>query len=251
MTEILAFALVLIRLSGFIVTMPIFGGAMVPTPVKILFALAMAMVIFPQMGWRKLDVDLESLSIVAMAVKEAAVGLFFGFIARLFFSAVSMAGQIMSVSLGISAAQLFNPAMGETSTAFDELYVTLASMFFLSVNGHHVLLSGLVDSFHMVPLQATSIHLMGLQDFGVIIQKVMVIGLKMSAPLMVTILFMNIAIAVVGRAVPQINILITSLPVNILIGLMVVVVSLPLLIWQMHDLLGITSDELFKLLKSF
>jgi flagellar biosynthesis protein FliR len=251
MTEILAFALVLLRMSAFIVTMPVFGASTVPTPIKILFALSMTFVVFPQIGWRQLTADIESLTIVSMAVKEVAVGLFFGFVARLFFSAVSMAGQVMSVSLGISAAQLFNPAMGETSTAFDQLYVALASLFFLSVNGHHLLITGLVDSFHMISLQNTSLHLMGLQDFGVIVQKITVIAVKMSAPLMVTILFMNIAIAVVGRAVPQINILITSLPVNILIGLLVVMFSLPLLIWQMNDLLGVTSTELFRLLKSF
>jgi flagellar biosynthetic protein FliR len=162
-----------------------------------------------------------------------------------------MAGQIMSVSLGISSAQLFNPAMGESSTAFDQLYVTLASLFFLSVNGHHLLIAGLVDSFRIIGLQSTSINLLGFGDFGSTVQRIMVIGVKMSAPLMVTILFMNIAIAVIGRAVPQINILITSLPINILVGLLVTIISLPLLIWQMNDLLDITSTELFRLIKSF
>lgn len=103
----------------------------------------------------------------------------------------------------------------------------------------------------MIPIQNASIHLIGLQDFGAIVQKIMSLAVKMSAPMMVSILFMNIAIAVIGRAVPQINILITSMPVNILIGLVVMIVALPLLIWQMHELLNITSTQLYTLLKSF
>ncbi len=250
MAEILAFALVLLRMVAFVVTMPVIGTAVVPAHVKALFALSMGIVVFPILHWQKIPVDFESMMIVSLAVKEVAVGLFLGFIARLFFMTVSMAGQIMSVSLGISSAQLFNPAMAETSTAFDQIYLTLASMFFFSINGHHLLFSALIDSFRLVPLQNMGLHFMGLQDFGAIVQKVMGVAVKMSAPLMVSILFMNVAVAVIGRAVPQINILITSMPVNILAGLMVTIVSMPLLIWQMHDLLELTSGQLFQILKS-
>lgn len=251
MAELLAFAMVLLRMSAFVVTMPIIGTATVPQHVKVLLALSMTFVIFPLIKWQNAPVDFESMAIVSIAIKEIAVGLFMGFVARLFFMTVSIAGQIMSVSIGISSAQLFNPAMAETSTAFDQIYVTLASMFFLSINGHHLLFSALVDSFRIVPLQNMGLHFMGLQDFGMVVQKVMGLAVKMSAPLMVAILFMNIAVAVIGRAVPQINILITSMPVNVLVGLMVTIVSMPLLIWQMHDVLEITSGQLFQILKSF
>lgn len=251
MAQILAFALVLLRVIAFVVAMPVIGTENVPVSVKVLFAMTMTFVVFTQVSMHKPNVSLESLSIITLAVKEVFIGLSFGFVARLFFMAVGMAGHIMSLSMGISSAQLFNPAMGETSAALDNFYIYLASLFFFAINGHHLMISGFFEMFQFLPIDKMSLQLSGLQDFGVIVQKVMGLALKMSAPILVSILFMNVAVAVVGRAVPQINILITSLPVNVLSGFFVLFICLPMFVWQMSDLLNVTTGELFRLLKSY
>jgi flagellar biosynthetic protein FliR len=251
MKELLAFALVGLRMAGFVVAMPIIGTSNVAVSIKALLALMLTFIMFPQVGWQKMPVDIESMAIVTLAIKEVFIGLTFGFVARMFFLAVTMAGQIMSISLGLSSAQLFNPAMGETSTSLDYFYVTLASLFFFAINGHHVLISGIFESFRIVPVSQLTIDLGGMQGFGSVVHRVTVLGLKMSAPIMVAILFMNVAIAVVGRAVPQINILITSLPVNALSGFFIMFIGLPLLLWQMSEILNLTADELFRFIKTF
>ena len=250
MTEVLAFALVLLRMAGFVVTMPIFGTANVPVQVKILFAFIMTIVIFPQIGWKAMSMDIDSLMIMTLAAKEVFVGLVFGYLARLFFISVTMAGQIMSVSLGLSAAQLFDPMMGESSTSFDQFFVILASIFFLAINGHHIMIAGIFDSFTLVPLNKIGLSFTPFGGFGIIAEQIMAIAVKMSAPILISILFMNVAIAVIGRAVPQINILITSLPLNILAGFFILFLALPLLLWQMHGLVNVTADELFRFVKA-
>lgn len=249
--QLLAFALVLLRMIGCVVSMPIIGTVSVPVSVKVLLSLALTFIFYPQVGWSNLNVGIEELSIINLAIKEIFIGFCFGFVARIFFMAVVMTGEVISISLGISAAQLFNPTMGESSTALDQFYVTLASLFFLSIGGHHLLISGLFQTFTMIPIEQVALNFNGLQEFGSLVQKVMAIALKMSAPVMVTILFTNVAIALIGRAVPQINILITSLPVNILVGFAVMFVSLPLLILEMNDLLNFSTAELFNFIKSF
>lgn len=249
--ELLAFALILLRLIGFFVSMPIIGSVTVPTSSKVLLSLTVSMIIFPQVGWAKLTSSLEHLDIITLAIKEMFIGLSFGFLARLFFMAVTMAGEVTSISMGVSSAQLFNPTMGVSSTALDQFYVTIASLFFFSINGHHVLISGIYKTFELVPITKTSLSLTGLQEFGAVTQNIMSIAVKMSAPILVTILFTNVAIAIVGRAVPQINILITSLPVNILVGFAVVIVGMPLLVLEMNSLLGISTAELFEFIKTF
>lgn len=249
--ELLAFSLVLLRMIAFVVTMPIIGSVNVPTSAKILFALLMSFILFPQVGWNKLHVDVESLSIMTLAIKELFIGLTFGFLARMFFMAITMAGQIMSVSMGISSAQLFNPAMGDTSAAMDQFFVTLASLFFFAIQGHHVFIKGIFDTFQIVPLDQMTISFDAFASLGGYTQAITAIALKISAPILVSILFMNLAIAVVGRAVPQINILITSMPINVLAGFLVLFVSLPLLIWQMQDLLNFTAEELFTFIKTY
>ena len=250
-TEILAFSLVLLRMIAFVVAMPVIGTVNVPTSTKILFALLMAFVLFPQVGWKKLSIDLESLEIINAGIKEVFVGLTFGFLARMFFMTVTMAGQIMSVSMGISSAQLFNPAMGETSSSMDQFFFALATLFFLAINGHHILITGIYDTFQIIPLDRIAINLRGFQDFGPLVQLMMSIAVKVSAPILVTVLFMNVAMALMGRAVPQINILVTSLPVNVLVGFFVLFATLPILVWQMSDLINITATELFRFIKSY
>ncbi len=250
MTEILAFALVLLRMAGFVFAMPIFGSNMVPAPVKILFALALTFVLFPQIGWRKLSFDVDSVMIITLAVKELFVGLVLGFLARIFFFAVSMAGEIMSVSLGLSEAQLFDTTMGGSMSSFDQFFVILASIFFLAINGHELLIAGIFQSYSIVPLSKVGLALTPFGSFGIIIETVMLIAVKMSAPILVSILFLNLAVAVVGRAVPQINILITSLPLNILAGFIVLFVTLPLLLWEMHGLSNLTAIELIRFVKA-
>lgn len=248
--EIIAFALVFVRLSAFFATMPVFGVQNVPPSVKALLSLIVTFVVFPTVGFKSMTTDPESMSIVLLVIKEAFVGLAFGFLTRSFFVALTMAGQLISVSLGISSAQLYNPALGETSAAFDQFYSMLAALFFLAVDGHHLLLSGIVDTYKIVSLGQLTVSFEGLQGTANLVSTVMEISLKAASPVVVAILFVNVAMALIGRAVPQINILITSLPVNTLIGLFVIIFTLPFLMWEMRDILGITQTEVMRLMKS-
>src|SRR5690606_5611667 len=160
---------------------------------------------------------------IGLSVKEIFVGVSLGYLARMFFFAVSIAGQIMATSIGLASAQLYNPQMGSQTTSVEELKVILASMFYLGIQGHHLFISGLAESFNFPPLGRLARSFGGLEQMGVLVQQVMEIGVKISAPVLISILFVNIAMAVIGRAVPQINVLITSLPVNILVGLFILI----------------------------
>ena len=249
--EILAFFLVLLRISGFVVTWPVFGVETVPASVKILLGLILAIILFPSVGWQKLQADLNSQQLVWFAIREVFIGLSIGFLARAFFYIFAVAGQVISVSMGLSSIQLFNPAMGDRLSAFEQFFVGLGTLFFLGIDGHHIFLSGLTDSFTLVPLSGDLISSAFFGQMGAIVHEITTIGVKISAPVLIAILFMNVAMAVIGRAVPQINVLITSLPVNIMVGFLVTFASLPLIIWQMHDLLDLTAERVFQMLKSF
>lgn len=249
--EFLAFFLVLVRMTAFIVSWPVFGEALVPAPLKILLGLVMALVLFPTLSLEAMDMSssLQSMNILFLFVKEAFIGLCIGYLGRLFFYTMSIAGEIISVSMGISSAQLFNPALGSNSSVTDQFLVTLATLFFLAIQGHHLFISALHQSFDILPLSNQFISFGAFENFGVVAQGIMVMGVKMSAPVLISILIMNLIMAIVGRAVPQINVLITSLPVNILVGFLILIVSLPLIMMQMNDFLELTAVQLFKILK--
>ena len=127
--EMLAFFLVLLRVSGFLVSWPVFGVESVPPQVKILLGLLIAFILFPAVGWQQLQGDLGSQQLFWYAIREVFIGLAIGFLARAFFYVFAVAGQIISVSMGLSSIQLFNPTVGDRSSAFDQLLVGLGSLF--------------------------------------------------------------------------------------------------------------------------
>lgn len=251
--EILAFFLVLLRMSAFVVSWPVFGVENVPASVKILLAFILSLLIFPIIGWQQMPIttSLVSMTIIWLAIKEIFIGLSIGYLARFFFFAITIMGEIISVSMGLSSAQLFSPSLGGRSSASSQFLLVLATLFFLVIQGHHLLLAGIVDSFRIVPMSSSGIDLSSFVKIGVFAQEVMVMGLKMCSPVMIAILFLNFTMAVIGRAVPQINVLITSMPVNVMVGLMILIVSLPLIMNQMNDLLELTTTRLFHFIKSY
>ncbi len=250
-TEVLAFFLVLMRMSAFVVTWPIFGTPIMPAPIKILTAVAISILVFPVVQWSGVETSLDSLMIISLVVREIFIGLCIGFLARMFLHAMAISGEIISVSMGLSSTQLFNPSTGENSTTINQFQVMLISLLFLAINGHHLFLGAVVKSFELVPLSDSLIELSGFQSMGDVVHTIMAIGVKLAAPVMISVMLMNVVMGIIGRAVPQINVLITALPLNILVGFLVMIVSLPIVFNQVEGLVDFSAATVFQILKSF
>lgn len=248
--EMLGFVLVLLRLGAFFFSWPIFGTESVPVPVKILLSITITMVVFPIVGWSKLSVGITDSQIIILAAKEVFIGLTLGFFCRLSFFALAMGGNIISVSMGLASAQLFNPSLGGEGNAVEQFKVMLGTLFFLFINGHHMFLTGIVKSFELIPLTRTNISVAGFGDMGVLMTEMSSIAIRIGAPVMISVLFINIAMGLAGRAVPQINVLVTSMPVNILVGMLAMVVSLPFFTVEVGQLLDLMTKHLFQLMKT-
>lgn len=247
--QIIAFVLVLLRISSFFVAWPVFGTALVPVPVKILLSICVALMMFPIIQFQNLTQLQISEDIILLALREVALGLTMGFMMRMFFFAVSIAGDITSTSIGLASGQMFNPSLGSQSTAVEQFQLGLATLFFLSISGHHLFISGLGQSFELVPVSGASLNYMSFAAMASTVQKVSLMGLKMCAPVLIAVLLTNLSMGVVGRAVPQINVLVTSLPVTISIGIGVMFISIPLVLAEMNGLLDIMATEFFKMLR--
>ncbi len=252
-TETIVFSLALIRITSFFFTWPLFSQAVLPTPVKVLFSVAVTACVFPVIDRSGVAKETLELTLMWLSVKEAFIGLFLGFLSRLLFFSVEFGGSMISTAMGLSSATVFNPASGSTSTIIERFYIVLLTLLILSLNVHHAFISALVESFSAVPIAPAGIDLAAISNQkggGEMVQMVTIAGLKMSAPVMVVIFFLNVAMGIVGRAVPQINVLVTSLPVNIVAGLLVMIVTLPALILGFDRDLAQFADLLFKYLRA-
>ncbi len=248
--EAFAFLLILARMSAFLVTWPVFGGLNVPGIVKILFSLLLSLVLFPVLKSDFKHVFTSYSQLIFYVGKEVFIGLALAQISYMFFYMIQMTADLVSTSLGISSAQLFNPTFQSSATPIDNLYYALAVLFFLLVNGHHMFLTGLVQSYDVAPIYSWSLDGNSLAQISLIARDVIILGLQLSAPVLVSILLINISLAIVGRAVPQINVLVTSMPINTLAGLVVLIVSMPFIVNQFGTSLEIFVGQFFDFIKA-
>ncbi len=247
--QILVFALIFLRMIAFVVSSAIFGSPTVSTPVKVLLSLILSMLLFPVVKAGAVDYELVSNAIIGLAIRELLIGLVLGFLTRLFFFTVTIAGDLISITIGLSSSQLYNPLMGSHGNTVEQFYSTLGALVFLAINGHHMLLSAIAQSYQLVSLGQLSLQTGSLAEMTVYFQAVMIMAVKMCAPVLVTILLANLGMGILGRAVPQINVLVTSMPVTILLGIAVVFLCLPLVIMEMSGLVEITAGKLFEVMK--
>lgn len=214
-SQVLLFALILLRMLAFIVSSAVFGSPALNTPVKVLLSLVLSIMLFPVVQSTAVNYDVISSEIISLAVRELTVGLVLGFLTRLFFFAVTMTGDLVALSLGLSASQLYNPLMGSHGNSVDQFYSTLATLIFLAINGHHMLLSAIAQSYELVPVSVMTLNMGPFAEIAVYGQTVMIMAIKMCAPVLIAIFLVNLAMGILGRAVPQINVLVTSMPVTI------------------------------------
>lgn len=291
-SEILAFALVFIRVSAFIVVWPVFSVYNVPQPLKVLFALTISVVVFPVLNSRGFIGSGLDTQIIPLVLQELLVGVCLGFVARFVFFAVSVGGNLVSTSVGLANGSLFNPSLGASSTTVEQFYGVLATLLFLSLNGHHLFITGLMQSFESIPINVLTAKVghagfggvganialhnihngfvagamsgqgvatpneVGINilfkmfsDGGLIVKSIVEAGIKIAAPVMVAVFFMNMAMGIMGRAVPQINVLVTSMSVNFVTGLAVMIVAIPALILELDNEILTFAGQMFAWLK--
>jgi flagellar biosynthetic protein FliR len=245
------FGMVLLRMSAFTVSWPVFGAELPNHQIKILFALILATVMFPTLHWNPAQIAAMKGDLIVLAAREAFIGLALGYLARFFFFSFRVAGEMIAQAMGLSSAQVFNPSLGGQTTAVEQVYVAVASLFYLAVNGHHFLIQGLAKTMEVVPVAQMTLNTSQFTGVGHMIHDVIELGLRLSAPVVISILVVNIILGVVGKTVPQLNVLITSFPINILVGLILMIITFPMLMDHMGDFLDSSTNKVFEFVKAF
>lgn len=247
--QIIILTLIVLRLIAFFLSSAIFGAPQVMVQLKVLLSLVMAFVFCPLVSAQYQAASFVGMEFISAAAREVCVGLCLGFLTRIFFFAVSAAGEVIATSLGLASAALFNPMLGSTGTVIEKFHSTLAVLLFLAINGHHEFISVIVKSFELFPLDRGFLHLENFAQVAMVGQEVLLLTIKMSAPMLVAMLVSNLGMGILGRAVPQINVLVTSFSVAIILGVALMLVSLPLSMGQMIGMMDWNIGFLREFLK--
>ena len=256
--QLFTFFFIFVRIASIFLFLPIFGDRMVPASVKALLCIALAWICFPVLWMRGLRVAPlayeSNLGIIVSIAQETMMGALIGFVSRWIFDTAQFAGQVAGISMGFSMASVLDPHTESQTVALAELKYILAVMLFLSMNGHHLYLTTITESFRLVPLGAAHWFDRDAQIIKFLItmtSQVLLLSLKLAAPVVVVLLLVNVAFGMASRAVPQMNVFAVSFGANIIVGLFVVLINLPGFTNSVSDFFESYTPELLKFIGLF
>ena len=229
--------LVMLRIGGIMTVAPVFGHRNVPSMVKIGFIIIASIVILPTIHTAHVDLPPELWAMAAVLIKEVVAGLSVGFTSLLIFIAIQFAGNIIGLQMGFGIVNVIDPNSQEQVPLIGQFQFLLAMLIFLSLNGHHLVITAIADSFKLIPL--------GKVTFTSVTADIMVraavdtvaIAIKLGAPCIVTLFLLDVSLGIVARTVPQMNIFIVGFPLKISIGLFMLGISMPIVGYVFSKLL--------------
>ncbi len=226
LSDIFLFALVLCRIAGLFAALPVFGGRRLPTRIKIVTVVAITIVCLPVLHIVPPPVPKDAFSLGLLVVQEMMIGLTLAFITQIIFAAVELSGQIIGLQMGFSIASVIDPTMGNQMQIMSVMQTLLATLFFLSLNIHHFFISAIIDSFSVIPLGGWKMSEALLHFLVKSTSDIFILGVRLAAPVMVTLLLTSVVLGIMARAFPQMNVFMVSFPLNIGLGFMVLGMTL-------------------------
>ncbi|MBM7854223.1 flagellar biosynthetic protein FliR [Desulfohalotomaculum tongense] len=236
------FMLVFTRCSAFLVASPLFAIPGIPPVVKSGFAFILAVIIYPLAARPGLTAADSLWGYGLMVLSEAAVGLAMGIVCTMVFNALRMAGQMIDLQIGYAMSQMMDPVSGSMNTLLGRFLYFLSLAALLCMDGHHGLIWGLAKSYQVLPLNSAEMS----GDVAVFVIRVfadtITMALKVAIPVISVLLMTDIALGVMGRTAPQMNIFMLGFPFKIMLGLVSLAVLLPL----MGSILAAVFDRMQK-----
>jgi len=230
--QVLTFAFVFLRIGAMLIVIPVIGESVVPARVKAGLILLIALIVYPSVrpDMSLVREETEIYAIVAGIIGEILIGLVLGFAAKLVFAGIQVAGDMIGIQMGFSIVNVLDPVSSTQTSIIAEFQYLIAALVYLAVDAHHMFIYAIADSYRIIapfnyqfsgPLMKTLIQYSG----GLFITAV-----KISAPVMAALLFANVALGVVARTVPQINVFIVGFPLQIATGLFFLGLTVPVFV---------------------
>lgn len=225
MTEVQIIALLLCRIMSFIASAPIFSQKAFPNLAKIIIGFSLIMAAYPLVA--KYQSTSNELVFILLAAKEILVGLAMGYLSQLVFSAVTIAGQMIDFQVGFSIAQAYDSTFQMMSSQFGRVYYWLATAVFFMLDFYQQLLIGVIRSFKIISLTGGTADGATIEGVVRLFCQTMVMALELAAPMVVAMLVVNLMLGVISRSIPQINVLMLSLPLQTGLSFLLMLLILP------------------------
>lgn len=247
MSGIIDFLVIFSRTIGITVLNPVFSRREIPYVVKIGISFYMALIITNVLSLNLYDYSIASLSFIVL--KEFVIGLIIGFISFLFFNALYIAGELIDMAMGFGIVNVLDIQNNIQVPIMGNFIYVLSIMVFLSVNGHYYFISAVFDSYALLPVGVLVINENFLQFSIDTFTQIFIIGFKLSAPVVITVLMTDIALGILSRTVPQMNVFMVGMPLRVLIGIATMMVVLPLYIFSLDAMFSKSFEGIYNIIR--
>jgi flagellar biosynthetic protein FliR len=214
-----------IRIGACFMAAPVFGAQFVPARVRLLLAAAVTLIVAPLVP--PPQITTFSAAGLVVTFHQVIIGVAIGFALQLIFDALSMGGQLLSNSMGLSFAFNVDPLRGASTPVLGQLYMLLVTLTFLALNGHLVLIEMLVHGFTTLPVGMTGLGSNAIWALVAWGNQLFAGALAVALPGMTALLVVNLAFGVMSRAAPTLNLFAVGFPVSLIFGLVIVYAGLP------------------------
>jgi flagellar biosynthetic protein FliR len=223
--EFQSFLVLVSRIGGIVAAFPMLGGRTVPVQIKIALVVILGIALAPLIRLPPLSQD--SIEMTAGLASELLIGLVIGLAVRLLFAAFEVAGDLLGIQIGFGAVQLLDPMTSQQSSLVSEYFRIIAMLVFLSLNAHMIVVAAIVSSYDAIPPFGARLSPALGEEVLQLSQHMFLVALQLAAPVIVTLILINLLLAMLGRAVAQINVFVLSFPITIVGGLLVLGLALP------------------------
>jgi flagellar biosynthetic protein FliR len=244
------FLLVLVRITGMFFLSPIFGRRNVPAYYKAGFCFIVTLLMANAMPVPDLSRYQTLTSYVVLIGKELLVGLMLGFISYLLFSSIYIAGQLIDMRIGFGMVNVFDPISNVQIPVTADFYIIFATLFMLVTDSHHVLISAVYESFEILPIGAAYFNGDILKQIVDLFSAVFLIGFKIAAPITVAILITDLALGIISKAMPQMNVFMMGMPVKIILGFIIILITMAAFKGIVYVIMDGTYREIYDFLRN-
>ncbi|MDX8407295.1 MAG: flagellar biosynthetic protein FliR [Mariprofundaceae bacterium] len=235
--------LILLRISALLMLLPVLGHQLVPAQIKIGLIVLLTVILYPVVQTHVPIIQLTPIAFAALAVQELLIAGAMALLAQLIFTAAQFAGQIMSFQMGMTVANVFDPATHSQQSVISQLAMTMAMLLWLATGAHHLFLRALSESFTLFPTGHAWTGA-GMEVLTQAAADMFMLALKIAAPIMLLLTFVYIALGLLARAVPQIQVFFVSFPITVGLGLLTLALGMPAVIYLMNDAFATLNHSL-------
>ena len=246
--QVQAVVLIFIRISAILVSAPLFGSKNVPVQMKAGLSCALTIAVLPVIGFR--EVYLTGVpSLVSAMLGEILIGIIIGFTARLIFAAVQLAGQLVGFQMGFGIVNVMDPQTSTQVAIIAQFQNIITLLVFLALDAHYWFILSIAKSFELIPPLGFCFTDSLMEAIVRLSCDMFVVAAKLAAPIIAALLFTSMALGLIARTVPQMNIFIVGFPLKIAIGLLGVGFSLPLLSYMLRNIFQEMGEDIMVLMK--